>query len=602
MKFKSVTLVLLLLSGLHSMPAVALNCGELPERAESIRAMRDHDAAAGVEQGRELLERIDEAGLDCPAGRMAVQAAVASNLHILGRNEEAIEVVDAALSLAEGVDDPVRLASVRRTAGVIFWEIGAHDRALEHFLGALEASREAGDVGGAARAAGNIGNLHNTLGNWNEARRFHRRALEGFEEIGWREGVAGTLVNLGALAERMGESYARAGEEDRAAAEHQANLDYNRRALRLFEALENPRGIAYAADNIARALIELDRVEEALTYQRRSLELRREVGDTVGVVNSLLTGAEARLVQGRPDSALDILEEARSLVPEANRDLLGLVLRQEVAAHEQRGDYESAFRRLERLMSLNDAQADEDLAARVEQLQEAFRADQLEQELALQRARTEVSEQRARRQQMISAASIVLVVLLLLVLGLLYSRYRLGRRVSRTLDKAARTDSLTGLSNRRDMTEQIDRAILRRDEHEEPSSLIMADIDSFKRVNDTLGHQVGDEVLVHIAGLLGDHLRGVDVAARWGGEEFLILLPGTRESGAYSVSRNLARALDNSPLEVGGRSISLTMTFGVTEIESGAVFNDVIKRVDDTMYAGKAQGKNQVVSASELAF
>lgn len=602
MRFKSVILVLLLLSGLHSMPAVALTCGELPERAESIRAMRDHDAAAGVEKGRELLGRIDEAGMDCPAGRMAVQAAVASNLHILGRNEEAIEVVDAALSLAEGVEDPVRIASVRRTAGVLFWEIGDHDRALEHYLTALEASREAGDVGGAARAAGNIGNLHNTLGNWSEARSFHRQALEGFEEIGWREGIAGTLVNLGALAERMGESYAQAGEEDRAAVEHQANLDYNRRALQLFEELENPRGIAYAADNIARALVELDRVEEALTYQRRSLELRREVGDTVGVINSLITGAEARIAQGQPNEALAILDEASTLVPEGNSSLLSQVVRRQMTAYEQLGDYESAFRRLERLMSLNDAQANEDLAARVEQLQQAFQADQLEQELALQRARAEVSEQRARRQQMISAASIVMVVLLLLVLGLLYSRYRLGRRLSKTLDKAARTDSLTGLSNRRDMTERIDRAILRRDEHDEPSSLIMADIDNFKEVNDTLGHQVGDEVLVHIAGLLGDHLRGVDVAARWGGEEFLILLPGTREAGAYSVSRNLARALDNSPLKVGGRSISMTMTFGVTEIESGAVFNQVIKRVDDAMYAGKAQGRNQVVSASELAF
>lgn len=600
MRFEFVILALLILSGLHSVPAAALTCGELPERAESIRAMRDHDAAAGVEQGRKLLGRIDQAGLDCPAGRMMVQAAVASNLHILGRNEEAIKAVDVALSLAESVDDPVRIASVRRTAGVVFWEIGAHDRALEHYLVALEASRAAGDVGGAARAAGNIGNLHNTLGNWDEARSFHGQALEGFEEIGWREGIAGTLVNLGALAERMGEAYARAGEEAKAVAEHQANLDYNRRALRLFEELENPRGIAYAADNIARALIELDRIDEALPYQHQSLELRREVGDTIGVVNSLLTGAEARLAHGRPDAALATLEEARSLVPEANRDLLSLVVRQEVAAYEQLRDYESAFHRLKRLMSVDDAQANEDLAARVEQLQQAFQADQLEQELALQRVRAEVSEQRARRQQMISVASIVAVILLLLVLGLLYSRYRLGQRVSKTLDRAARTDSLTGLSNRRDMTEHIDRAILRRNEQNEPASLIMADVDSFKRVNDTLGHQVGDELLVHVAGLLGDYLRGVDVAARWGGEEFLILLPGTREAGAYSVSRNLGQALDNSPPEVGGRTLSLTLTFGVTEIEAGDDFNEVIKRVDDAMYAGKAQGKNQVVSASEL--
>lgn len=576
------------------------NCEALPQQAESVRAMRDHDAAGGVERGDALLEQLDEAGLNCPVGRMLVHAAVASNLHILGKSEAAIEAVTAALDLAGQADDPVAVASVRRTAGVVFWETGAHDRALEHYLAALEASRSAGDVSGAARAAGNIGNLHNSLGNWEQARSYHRQALEGFDQIGWQEGVAGTLVNLGALSARIAEAYEEAGDAEAAIGEHEANLDYNRRALRLFEQLENPRGIAYAADNIARALINLERVEEALAYHRQSLELRREVGDSTGVVNSLLTGAEAMLALDRAESALALLGEAESLVPEANRDLRRELVRQRVAAQERLGDFESAFRGLRRLMSLNDAQAAEDLAARVEQLQEAFRADQLEKELALQRARAELSEQRARRQRLISAASIVSVVLLLLVLGLLYSRYRLGRRVSQTLDRASRTDPLTGLSNRRDMTEQVDRAILRRNEHNEPASLVMADIDSFKRVNDTLGHQVGDQVLVHVADLIRKHLRGVDATARWGGEEFLILLPGTREEGARCVSENLRSVIEECPPSIGGRPLSLSLTFGVTEIEPGASLNELIKRVDDAMYAGKARGKNRVVSSAEF--
>jgi len=578
------------------------SCADLLERAESIRSMRDRDAAEGVERGRELLEQLaDSAATECTAGVMMVHGAVASNLHILGEHEAAIEAVDQALVLAEGVEDPIQIASVRRTAGVVFWEIGAHDRALEHYLAALAASRAADDVAGAARAAGNIGNLHNSLGNWQDARVYHRQALEGFEEIGWQEGIAGTLVNLGALAARMAESNAEGGDAEAARAEHEANLKYNRRALSLFEELENPRGIAYAADNIARAMIHLGRVGEAFDYYRQSLELRREVGDTTGVIHSLQTGAEAHLALGQADEALTLLSEGEVLVPDENRNLLRAIFERQVSALEARGDYQSAFRRLERLMSLNDAQAAEDMAARVEQLQETFRADQLERELALERARSEVSEQRVRRQQLISAGSIVAVVLLLVVLGLLYSRLRLGRRVSRTLDQAARTDPLTGLSNRRDMSEKIDQVLLRRNEDNEPASLIMADIDSFKRINDTLGHQVGDEVLVHVANLIRNQVRGVDAAARWGGEEFLILLPGTRESGARSVSENLRCALAESPPTVGGRPLSLTMTFGLTEIEPGAGFNDLIKRVDDAMYAGKARGKNQVVSTAELA-
>lgn len=590
-----------LVSGsIQASPVHALSCAGVMEQVESIRAMRDRDAAAGVELGRELLSQIDQGGLQCPAGRMLVHAAVASNLHIQGRTDAAIEAVETALALSGLIDDPAQTATVRRTAGVIYWEAGAHDRALDHYLVALEQSRAAGDVRGAARAAGNIGNLHNSMGNWEEARQYHRQALAGFEEIGWQEGVAGTLVNLGALSARIAEVRARAGEATQARSEHEVNLEYNRRALQLFEQLENPRGIAYAEDNIARALIYLDRVEDALDHHRRSLRLRREVGDTNGVVQSLLTGAEAMITLDRTEAALEMLDEAESTVPEASPSLLQSIVRQRVDAYQRQGDFESAFRAQQRLMSLGDAQANEDLAARVEQLQQTFRAEQLEQELTLQRVLTEVSEQRARRQQLINTVSIILVVLLLLILGLLYNRYRLGRRASHALDRVARTDPLTGLSNRRDMTEHIDRAICRRNEDNEPGSLIMADIDSFKRINDTLGHQVGDQVLIHVAELIHRQVRGADVAARWGGEEFLILLTGTREEGARRVSEKLRRMLRQSPPQINGQPLSLTLTFGVTEIEPGANFNDLIKRADDAMYAGKAHGKNRVVSAGEI--
>jgi diguanylate cyclase (GGDEF)-like protein len=579
-------------------PVQALECSELTEAAAEVRALRDRDPAAGVEQGRALLA--DDEPSNCPGGRMMVHAAVASNLGILGRHDAAVEAVESALALAENVDDPEIQASVQRTAGVVFWQTGAHDRALGHYLAALEASRLVGDVEGAARAAGNIGNLHNSMGNWEEARTFHRQALEGFEAVGFQEGIAGTLVNLGALSVRIADAHEQAGKTAEAREEQVRNLDYNRRALALFEALDNPRGIAYAADNIARALIDLGRVEEALGPYERSLELRRQVGDTGGVINSLLTGSQAMLALDRPQRALELLDEAESLMTQDDQALLAEIVAQRVVAHESRGDFEAAFSAQQRLMSLNDAQAAEDLATRVQQLQQRFGAEQLEQELALERARAEVSEQRVRRQQLITTASLVSVVLLLIVIGLLYSRYRMGRRVSRTLDKASRTDSLTGLSNRRDMVERIERAVIRRNEDNEPASLIMADIDSFKRINDTLGHQVGDEVLCHVAELIRLNVRGIDVAARWGGEEFLILLPGTRERGARSVSENLRLRLEESPPQFGGRSLSLTLTLGVTEIEPGADLNDLIRRADEAMYAGKSRGKNQVVSAAEL--
>lgn len=591
--------VLLVALVLYQLPAFGVTCQALLEGAEDIRDLRDRDPEAGVEQARGLLERIDGGDLECPAGRMQVNAALASNLQILGRSDAAIEAIEAALALEDEVDDPGRRASVHRTAGVVYWSIGQHDQALQHYLSALEGSRAAGDVAGAARTAGNIGNLHNSMGNWEEARRYHLEALDGFEQMERDEGVAGTLVNLGALSARVAESLQEQGDHEAAREEHRANLDYNRRALAIFEQLENPRGIAYAADNVARALIHLDRVDEALDHHERSLRLRREIGDTGGVVNSLLTGAEAYMRRDELDRVEALLDEADELVSESDRALARQVVELRTRLFERQGDYRSAFENLERLMDISDAESTAAMAARVEQLEQSYRAEQLEKELALERARAEVSQQRARRQQIISTFSIVAVVLLVLILALLYNRYRLGRAVSRSLDHASRTDSLTGLANRRDMTERLEAAVARRRQDGEPSALIMADIDSFKRVNDSLGHQVGDEVLRHVAELLRRHVRGRDVVSRWGGEEFLILLPATDEPGARSVSENLRQALLDSPAQVGGRSLSCTMTLGVAEVVPGLTVTELLKRVDDALYAGKARGKDRVVVASE---
>ncbi|MFW5927503.1 MAG: tetratricopeptide repeat protein, partial [Wenzhouxiangella sp.] len=319
--------------------AAGVVCAELPERADRIRALRDHDAAGGVARGRALLEELDAAGTECPAGRMLLQAAVASNLHIQGRNDAALDLVGKALTLVDRVSDPVHRATVHRTAGVIYWELAAHDRALEHYHRALADSREADDHNGVARTAGNIGNLHNTLGNWEEAERYHLEALEAFQAQGWEQGVAGTLVNLGALAERRAREWEREDEPERARAQYEANLDYNRRALAIFERMENPRGIAYAADNVARALISLGRPEEAMDDLDRSLALRREVGDNSGVVQSLLTRADALAELEANRAALDVLDEAYSLLPESSRSLREEVFRRQIDLLAETGDF-----------------------------------------------------------------------------------------------------------------------------------------------------------------------------------------------------------------------------------------------------------------------
>ncbi len=136
-----------------------------------------------------------------------------------------------------------------------------------------------------------------------------------------------------------------------------------------------------------------------------------------------------------------------------------------------------------------------------------------------------------------------LVTILGVLLVLLFARSIADRARLTTLSAAARrtaqTDSLTGLHNRRALTEQLTRAAARARRHEEPLSVLMIDLDRFKQTNDTFGHEAGDEVLCTIADCMRDVLRAEDIYGRWGGDEFLVALPMTDEAGARTTAERL---------------------------------------------------------------
>lgn len=166
------------------------------------------------------------------------------------------------------------------------------------------------------------------------------------------------------------------------------------------------------------------------------------------------------------------------------------------------------------------------------------------------------------------------------------------------LEVAARTDPLTKLPNRRDILEKIIEEKIRFDRSSKPFTLVLGDIDDFKRINDTYGHDCGDMVLVETARIMRGHLRKQDHAARWGGEEFL-LLPETDAAGGKTITQKIREKIADNTLEYQDQSISVTMTFGVTTITQNCPGNieECLKKADKLLYQGKQEGKNRVVSA-----
>lgn len=184
-------------------------------------------------------------------------------------------------------------------------------------------------------------------------------------------------------------------------------------------------------------------------------------------------------------------------------------------------------------------------------------------------------------------------------IGAVVSHMNITDRKLTELDCArlAATDSLTGLPNRRFFDQfaklDMDRSL----RFGEPSSLLMMDLDHFKSINDTYGHPTGDEVLRRVASLGQLVFRSSDMFARWGGEEFVCLLPGTDEFGAKLVAEKLRSAVEQLPIVSGDKLIPVTASIGISSIDrDDRVVDSVLERADRALYRAKSDGRNCVRS------
>jgi len=155
----------------------------------------------------------------------------------------------------------------------------------------------------------------------------------------------------------------------------------------------------------------------------------------------------------------------------------------------------------------------------------------------------------------------------------------------------ATTDTLTGIANRREFSRVAEAEMDRAKRYGTPLSLLMYDLDHFKRVNDTFGHDTGDDVLRAVTEVVTANIRAVDVAARWGGEEFLVLMPQSDLAAARGASEKLRQVIEQHRFDKVG---TVTVSFGVTQFVPQDDLNVLLKRVDDALYRAKENGRNRV--------
>jgi len=171
------------------------------------------------------------------------------------------------------------------------------------------------------------------------------------------------------------------------------------------------------------------------------------------------------------------------------------------------------------------------------------------------------------------------------------------------LTRAATIDFLTNLVNRRQAVRYLERERARAKRTGESLAFIMVDLDHFKRINDAHGHQAGDAALKHAADLMKTRARTSDILIRYGGEEFLIVLPDTRLAGAVGLANSLRERIQDNPLTYGDAQLQLRASFGVAMLPPNQDIGvkDMIGRADKALYAAKEAGRNRVVTWEELS-
>lgn len=189
------------------------------------------------------------------------------------------------------------------------------------------------------------------------------------------------------------------------------------------------------------------------------------------------------------------------------------------------------------------------------------------------------------------AISLVVTLLVVFLAHLALERYQYR------IEEMATIDKLTGLLNRHAFTILFDKLLAEYRRDPRPISMLLADIDHFKEVNDRHGHQAGDAVLEEVARVLQNRLRASDMAVRWGGEEFLMVLKGCDLAEARRIAEDLREAVAQATVDAGRAHLSVTISLGVSQFDGNETIDSLVGRTDDALYAAKNGGRNRVVAA-----
>lgn len=470
-----------------------------------------------------------------------------------GRLETALSLSLEALSHVQDVSDPSLLIGAWYTLGWAYYYAGNYPASLEFALKALKLARSNRYP---EQEAWCLDLVASTYKDPAEALSLYEEAYEIFERLGEMEGQSRILNNWAYTFKELGK-YAQA-------------LEKAKQSLNLARKSEMHRDIINVSATIGEILTDMEEYEAAQTILRDAIALFDQYGRDISSVYILVDLGEVYLRQN------DLIRAEAELLNALAASHKMEMLNEQARCHqylseifEKRGQYDKALQHYKIFQELRESTAGEGAAKQMAALRVSHQIENAQRDAEIHRLQKEK----------------------------LQNELDEHKRIHAILEELATRDSLTNLFNRRHFLGLAEQEWRRSIRYKHPICILMLDVDHFKQINDQHGHAVGDKALTTVAGVIQTNLRDTEIAGRYGGDEFVILLPETTLQNGMRIAERISRAIKEHSIKSETGDIELTPSIGIASvsiIERTLSLSELLHQADKALYDAKKSGDGQV--------
>ncbi len=478
--------------------------------------------------------------------------------------EKASENCDTLMEMCEKNNDRLTYARVLNKKGLSEWQLGNVDTALNCLIESLSIFREVDDSEVDSSLISNIGIMYAELGNDKKSEEFFKQAIKQAQKNGNKTSLASSLNNMGIISARLNKA--------------DESIEYFYKALEIKKKLGDKRKIITSLHNIADMCDEKNEYNKAEELLFEAEEMAKEIRNPEAMAFSKREWGKHFMFKGDYDKAIEILKQGLEMAEEKSlNSMAGDIALFISESYEKLGDYKAALEYHKHHDRLKEKIYRENLKKNVAMIEDKYERKGKIKEAEFYREKhfelMKINEKINRQNEMLERAE-----------------KRLKRANKLLKDKSIK-DSLTGLFNHKYMNEKLKDEIKRSRRYDESFSLALFDLDDFKKINDTFGHQIGDKVLRIIVKTIMSSIREVDMAFRYGGEEFLLLFPRTKLSSAVQVCERIKKELASTDYNI---DCKVTLSGGIVQW-SGESITELVKKADSLLYRAKYEGKNRFI-------